>query len=992
VSSPSAPDRTGAAARAELARGDALADEVEAHVAAARYRDAEPLAREVVRIHEGLLHDDDLLRIGSEDRLATILHELGDFHEARTRFEAALAACERAFGQADVRTAMILGNLARLRDDLGESAEARTLFERSLAVLERGLGPGDPQVAITLNSLGVLLRGLGEPGEAQLRYVRALAIFETAPGPANADVAMVLHNLAELRSDEGDFAAARTLLERAVAIHEAAGIAGDPRLAGCLGSLGIVCWNQGDFAGARPLLERAAAMYESALGPEHPDLATALNDLAILLHDQGDLERAEPLYRRALQVNEAAFGPCHVEVARSLDNLAVLLDERGDLGAAQPLFERALAIREPALGPAHTLVASTLGNLAVLHFERGDHARARPLAERALAIWEDAVGPGHPDVAMALNNLACIAEGEGDLPGARALYRRAGETWEAALGPGHPDTAISLRNLATTAWAQGDRPAARAFLLQAAGALDRHAATVLFTLAPAEQRAFVEMALTHLAGPLLSLADDAVSAERVYGAMAGWKGLLLEGLRRQATVARLAADPAHAVSAAALQAARTRVAHAFRSGVPPDELAMLEEARERLERELARALPAGAVDDPWPADGGAALHRLRDALPPGAAFADLYHHVRWESGMAVEWRYTGVVTGREGQSVVVDLGAAGEVDDAVDAWRKVRESPAAPTDALAERRWAPPDGALARVPWGVLAAALPPGEGRRAPLVAQTPSARALLRLLSAGAPGRGDDVVLVVGRVGFGHAPDGGRDTWRPLPATAREVRRVAAAARAAGLGVHQLTGRSPTPAVVARKARTAAYVHLATHGFFGGESRAEYSARQAAAVSTRGLRAGAEAGRTRGRSPLAASGLALAGANAGPQGNLTAEEIVGLSLEATRLVVLSACDTGRGAEVTGQGVLGLQAAVQAAGARALLMSLWPVPDAATAELMAAFYRHLWKHARSPAEALLHAQAALRDGGWWQAPVYWAGWSLVGDAFSVVPHSPPPS
>ncbi|RME04319.1 MAG: CHAT domain-containing protein, partial [Deltaproteobacteria bacterium] len=98
--------------------------------------------------------------------------------------------------------------------------------------------------------------------------------------------------------------------------------------------------------------------------------------------------------------------------------------------------------------------------------------------------------------------------------------------------------------------------------------------------------------------------------------------------------------------------------------------------------------------------------------------------------------------------------------------------------------------------------------------------------------------------------------------------------------------------------------------------------------------------------------------------------------------LLTLSACDTGRGTEVTGQGVLGLQAAVMAAGARGLLMSLWPVPDESTRLLMTHFYEDVWEGGLSPRTALLAAQRAVRDdpSRKFTHPLHWAGWVLVGD------------
>ena len=94
---------------------------------------------------------------------------------------------------------------------------------------------------------------------------------------------------------------------------------------------------------------------------------------------------------------------------------------------------------------------------------------------------------------------------------------------------------------------------------------------------------------------------------------------------------------------------------------------------------------------------------------------------------------------------------------------------------------------------------------------------------------------------------------------------------------------------------------------------------------------------------------------------GMLTAEDVSGMHLLGTELVVLSACDTGRGAVQTGEGVLGLRRAFVLAGAQTLVMSLWSVPDIATAILMDQFYRNLLQ-GQGRAEALRRAQSALRQ------------------------------
>ncbi|MCI0413736.1 CHAT domain-containing protein [bacterium] len=137
----------------------------------------------------------------------------------------------------------------------------------------------------------------------------------------------------------------------------------------------------------------------------------------------------------------------------------------------------------------------------------------------------------------------------------------------------------------------------------------------------------------------------------------------------------------------------------------------------------------------------------------------------------------------------------------------------------------------------------------------------------------------------------------------------------------------------------------------------------------------------------PLLRSGLALAGANTWLRGKsppaeaedgiLTAEDVSGLDLLATELVVLSACETGLGQVHTGEGVFGLRRAFVLAGARTLVMSLWKVPDQQTQELMENFYQRLLI-GESRADALRGAQITVKASH--PDPVFWGAFICQGD------------
>jgi CHAT domain-containing protein len=115
------------------------------------------------------------------------------------------------------------------------------------------------------------------------------------------------------------------------------------------------------------------------------------------------------------------------------------------------------------------------------------------------------------------------------------------------------------------------------------------------------------------------------------------------------------------------------------------------------------------------------------------------------------------------------------------------------------------------------------------------------------------------------------------------------------------------------------------------------------------------------------------------GDDGILTALEAAGLNLWGTKLVTLSACDTGVGEVKNGDGVYGLRRSFVLAGAETLVMSLWPVSDYVTRELMTAYYKEL-KQGLGRSEALRKVQLHMLKRPDRVHPFYWASFIQSGE------------
>jgi CHAT domain-containing protein len=167
---------------------------------------------------------------------------------------------------------------------------------------------------------------------------------------------------------------------------------------------------------------------------------------------------------------------------------------------------------------------------------------------------------------------------------------------------------------------------------------------------------------------------------------------------------------------------------------------------------------------------------------------------------------------------------------------------------------------------------------------------------------------------------------------------------------------------------------LHIATHGFFFSDPE-----------KRKDQRFGEENAFKWNENPLFRSGLALSGANAAwsgqpTPGNIedgiaTAYEISHLNLSNTKLVVLSACESGLGDIKGSEGVYGLQRAFKMAGADYLLVSLWQVPDKETVEFMDLFYKS-WLSGKTIHEAFAKAQKKMRKK--YKEVYKWGAWVLV--------------
>ena len=218
-------------------------------------------------------------------------------------------------------------------------------------------------------------------------------------------------------------------------------------------------------------------------------------------------------------------------------------------------------------------------------------------------------------------------------------------------------------------------------------------------------------------------------------------------------------------------------------------------------------------------------------------------------------------------------------------------------------------------------------------------------------------------------------RSGWGYLPGTKLEAETIYSKLDSAGIHSTLISGVKANEESFKSKTNGYDLIHIATHGFFLADKK-----EVALNPFVQGLRSvDAEP------NAMIRSGLLLAGANRTwpgihvipniEDGILTAEEISNVNLFGTKLVVLSACETGLGEIKSSEGVFGLQRAFKLAGVQSLIMSLWKVDDNATMELMNTFYSN-WLGGMSKHDAFNNAVEKIR--GHYKSPYYWAAFVML--------------
>jgi CHAT domain-containing protein/tetratricopeptide (TPR) repeat protein len=882
-----------------------------------------------------------------------------DFEQAQARCSSALALSRRAGGgRLEARAFQCLGEVAY---NSGQRERALDQYRRAEAA---AAGVGDRRTqAEALACQASVHSDRDEFSAAESCFFRAKRVWDEMEDARGSAITRV--GLSKLQERRGNYQEALIGLQEALAVLERVGDAVWEGAA--LSAIGSVYMRTGEPAAARDYWERALGRFQTAaLSPFSVDLLRTLGEAYLAA---GDDVSALARFERALALGRE-LGDDHWQ-AYALQDIGTVHLDRGDLEKAVAVLGQSLAIQERFRDPrvqARTRVA--LGDALR---RSGAWARARTSFEAAATIGRKS--EDRLTEAAALHGLALVAVTEGQLDAARSHVERALQVAESLR------SAIDSRDI-RTAYAASVHHYYQTHVdvlmrLHDARRRGGLAAAAFEASERARARALIDGLAE--AGVNLRQDGDAALLRRERELLAEFEAWA----RRQREFLDGRGDPARGRALA-------------------DEYRRLDARHDALDGEIRRRSPHyAAVARPAPLSLAQVQQRVLDddtllleyalgqhrsylwavskrgftahALPAGSEIAALAE--RLYSRLTIRHALSGPLPERQRQAEEADFQYW---EDAAELSRLVL-APA--RDAFAHRRIVVvADGALQHVPF----AALPdPGRpGERVPMlvdheIVSLPSATALAVLRGETAerqPPAGALAVLAdpvfedddprlravrrasaqaPGRAGSGRRPGPDRPgptRFSRLAATRLEADVITAAAGAEH-SLQRLGLDASRAAAMAADLSRYRVVHFATHGILDNANPG-----------------------------MSGIMLSLFGTNGEPvDGFLRLHDIYGLALRA-ELVVLSACSTALGRQVSGEGLVGLVRGFMYAGAKRVVASLWKVDDEATGELMRRFYEGMFRQGLAPSAALRQAQLDLWRQPRWQAPFFWAAFTLQGE------------
>lgn len=788
--------------------------------------------------------------------------------------------------------------------------------------------------------------------------------------------------------------------------------------------LGLLYATMGRYNSAEYYTTEALTIREETLGKNSKAYATSLNNIAVLYQEMARFNESEQYFEQALTSVKNQYGDVSQEYAIVQNNHAILLAEIGRIDQAVARLNTAISILEnlktkgtltrnkvgfqsnlallyqqtekfteaeaiylkleKSLGSKDPFYAGVLNNLALLYIQMNQLDKVEGYLKRSGDVYRERFGAQNPNYAKALNDLGNFYRMQGRYAEAEQKLTESLTIRATALDTNHPDYVESQEDLAILYWKKGDLAKADASYKIAMDKSLDFINRYFPPMSEAEKTKYWDVLQPRFQRYynycLEACATNPTVLQTLFDYQIATKGLLLNSTNK-IKKAILASGNAELIKDYLAWLDKKETLARYYSLSKEDltnqkiDLTSLEKEANDMERSLSQR--STDFSQGYAADQ-VTYAKVAAVLADQDAVVEFIRIRTFDKDFTQDSKYAALILTKGAAPKLVILENGNQLETRYAKFYRNAIQQRSEDNYSYDQFWAKLDPALTGKKNLYISA-----DGVYNQLSLSTlkkPGGDYLLNRFDLVLVGNARDVISLKTAkaipsnknaflLGF---PDYGGDAVATLPGTKVEVESITRLLKTGGYQPTTYLQKTATEAIM-KSIKGQSVVHIATHGYFQPDVE-----QTAAGVSKENAK----------NNPLLRSGLLLAGASptlkgevlpnleSNDNGVLTAYEAMNLALDGTDLIVLSACETGLGDVRAGEGVYGLQRAFLVAGAKAIIMSLWKVDDAATQLLMTNFYTNLTK-GMPKAKAFKQAQLQLMTK--YKEPYYWGGFVMMG-------------
>jgi len=334
-----------------------------------------------------------------------------DLPTAEVSFKEALTIRLQLLGAAHPKVADSYNNLGNCAFGKRDLTTARDFYEKALSIREQTLGTDHIDIASSYNNLGSCYRLAGQFETAIDYFANSLRIRELQLGKLHPKVAQSCNNLGQCYEQMETIEEAITYFERGVEIYQANEMAQHPDIATSYLGLGSCYSKLGNHQKALDYFKLALAIQQTAFGAGSANLISVYNNLANAYKNLGDYNQAMLFYENNIHLLNQSFGKQHPFIAATFVNIGLIQVELAQYEKALETYQQALAIYQQR--EEYHRMAETWNNIGNCLYRQDEFSQAIQAYQRSSSIFEQLYSTNNSNNAKAYRNIGnCLFEEE----------------------------------------------------------------------------------------------------------------------------------------------------------------------------------------------------------------------------------------------------------------------------------------------------------------------------------------------------------------------------------------------------------------------------------------------------------------------------------------------------------------------------------------------------------------------------------------------------